>query len=387
MELAVWQLKQLIPKAKALPLPQLILGATVFVIMMSTVPVTTLGTLFVCAVSYVAHANDLAPVAALSPTDHARLLTQPPPFRTVFFPGHGSDLNQLGRYVGTEGLEPDMSHGTVEYAMPAHSRLSNSNSAHLIYHPCARLDDAMQPYGVRSLQRNEAITLRGYMAAVKYFLSTLWTGTRGGTMTLWDWRTDNIAQKNDVARGLSIVRSVLAGDTGNPAPPLVLFGASRGASVALQVAAALSPVEAERIGLLVIEGAFDDSERVMNFRFGGWLTPWIVRFLERFTEYRLSDARRTLEAAKTFPHTTIPILMVTSQLDSIVPPMCTETLAATLTRAGSKDVSVLTLTSSPHSSYATADTVDRRLYADALAAQYTGLVAKDKARKKDDKKQ
>jgi hypothetical protein len=287
---------------------------------------------------------------------------------TVFFPGTGvpvdsAHMAQLARYVGPAGL-PNGAH--------------DPNAARLIHHPWLGegLDglSTCQPWEFQRdthgwWQRYEDWVMS--LAVSRVFFSLVMevgTGIRDMTWvrTVAPSRI-NFAQTADVQHGLRVTRAAL---DAHPDARLVLFGTARGASVALQVAAALTPVEAARVALVVCESVIDDSQQLMRdkiTRAGAWVA---ARLLGWFTAWRPERAADTRWAAMTFPHTQVPVALVTSRNDTWVRPERSRVVHDALTGAGVQHVHWCELTRSPHGGYATHNESDRTAYAAFLSDVY-----------------
>jgi pimeloyl-ACP methyl ester carboxylesterase len=184
------------------------------------------------------------------------------------------------------------------------------------------------------------------------------------------WRV-NLAQRRDVTRALAYVRRALAR---NPYKRLVLFGSSRGAAVCLQVAAQLSAEEIKRIPMIVCEAPFTTVEDVINTRFAGLHNVQaFVRFVLRwFTSYdaRMNDTWSPLAAATDFPHKQLPIVLVRSAIDTVVPPHLTAFLGSVLRGAHVKNVHDIVLQHSAHSDFTSDNDEDRKHYVEELNVLY-----------------
>lgn len=173
-----------------------------------------------------------------------------------------------------------------------------------------------------------------------------------------DFRRFNVAQEGDVGHALIQTRAVMQS---RPHDVFVLFGTSRGSAVALQVAQLLTPEEASRVRFMVLEGIFTEARRVMELRFGSGITVTLERFLAYLTEYNPNSKTTPKSVAREFKHKEMPLLLVTSRVDTIVDPSLSDAMYKILSDRV-KHSHLLTLEHSPHSSYATWNQEDRALY-------------------------
>jgi len=173
-----------------------------------------------------------------------------------------------------------------------------------------------------------------------------------------DLRRFNVAQEGDLKHAMEQVTHQMKL---RPHDRFILFGTSRGAALALQVANALSEDDIKRVAFTVCEGVFDTAPAVMESRFGALVTKTLTWFLPKVTEYNPYHVQTPLWIAEHFKQPHHPVLMVTSQQDTVVPMEHTQRVfdamhpTATCRR-------LLVLIKSPHSSYATWDHTDRCLY-------------------------
>jgi predicted esterase len=175
------------------------------------------------------------------------------------------------------------------------------------------------------------------------------------------WWRINLAQQEDVEDALATVRGLL--NTQRHAR-LVIQGTSRGAAVALQVA--------PRVPLLVLEAPFTTVEDVIEARFA-WPLRWVVRaVLRTCTRYRAARNATwsPLAAAREFRHPKMPIVLVSSHADTIVPMDLTTRLAAALRTSGVAHVHEIKLSQSSHSSFSSEVDADRVDYVRELDALY-----------------
>lgn len=173
-----------------------------------------------------------------------------------------------------------------------------------------------------------------------------------------DFRRFNVAQRGDVNHALEQVLAIMAA---RPHDRFILFGTSRGAAVALQVACTLHKEHIDRVAFTVCEGVFDSAPAIIQSRFSGLVARFLTWALPRVTAYDTEHTFTPLHAAKHFINTEHPVLLVTSLKDQVVSPEHTKRVYNALVQRAPK-AQLLTLCESPHSSYATWKDVDRLAY-------------------------
>ncbi len=142
--------------------------------------------------------------------------------------------------------------------------------------------------------------------------------------------------------------------------------------------------EQARVGLVVLEGAFDSVPSVAAARYGTWLGGTLLPLLLSWTTRYDPAASTPLELAQGFPWH-VPVAVITSKVDWQVPMVNTLCVrdAILKARAGVKDaaaVHTLILETSHHSRYATDNIEDQtryRQFMDALYAQYVPTATND----------
>ncbi len=280
---------------------------------------------------------------------------------TVFFPGNGADITQAARYTGPNGFT-DVYNGHVVHRDAARlivGKVYTGNGD--------PLGHDVLPHGLSYAYLSDPYAGIIVPAYLRGFLS----GVRGGAMVAHAPTEYNFGQTADVEQGLRIVRGAMAAEPERQRK-FILFGTSRGAAVALQVAARLTAEEAGRVRFLWLEGCFTDVPRVLTYRFGAWLGAFVGWVLARVTRYA-PGAPTPLDAARAFPHKEMPVLLVTSRADAIVDPLMTSALYDALPQVEPWK-RVLILDTSPHSDYATDNVADRARYAETLTGMYNAFI-------------
>ncbi len=292
----------------------------------------------------------LPDVAARLPNDEM--------LHTLFFPGSLSDLTQAARYMGPRGFKLPQNGGSRVYHRDAALLFSNLWIA--------------QPHGVVETYWS---TRTPYAFDVTPLLRGFLTGVRGGFDVEHRWWKWNLAQTDDVAHGLRMVRDAFA-RCENENHQFILYGVSTGAATALQVAALLTPEELRRVRFMVLEGIFNNVNDMLTYRFGKVLGAVVSAVLVSFTRYSPSHAATPLSVARAFPHKDLPIALVTSEADSVVDPAMVKRIRNALRdEAGVKFVDFLKLRDSPHSDYATHNKDDRNGYVEFMSQMYDRTAA------------
>lgn len=236
-------------------------------------------------------------------------------YTTIFLAGNGDSISQAAYYTGQEGID-GMS------AVPSIRTLINPSR--------------QDPFDVD----------RGWTATLLYPFYYLLYLTFHAGRPVWNlqpyWtRPDriNLAQQDDLSHAAEQIERT-SGD-------IVLYGVSRGASVAISVLSRLDPSTLKRIKLVVAEAPFDSVESVLNHRCSWWQRP-LIRLLLKLTRYR-ADGITPLALVPTLPKT-IPIVVVVSRVDDVVGYRSTMNLHRAL-KAHVHRVDLIKLERSSHGGY------------------------------------
>jgi hypothetical protein len=148
--------------------------------------------------------------------------------------------------------------------------------------------------------------------------------------------------------------------------PCILYGVSRGAAATIN---ALAYHKYQNVRLVILEACYDKHRTVFYHQFGSCLVPLIEMGMGAMTDYCPNDMP-PIDAAKGHIPTEIPIGLVTSRVDRVVPAGNTYRLAAAMRGAGHDKVHVLTLQHSHHGHYGMQNSTDRAAYLHWLHALY-----------------
>jgi predicted esterase len=278
---------------------------------------------------------------------------------TVFFPGNSGDITQLALYVGPTGFVLPREGGQHVYHRNAAGVFPKEQTLWLGRAPTG--EDVL-PHGLAYYYRNP---MGGEChVSMSPLVRGFFTGVRGGPDVVHHLTRYNFGQHDDVTHGLRVIRAAMAA---HPTKRVILFGASRGAAVALQVAARLTNEEAARVRLVVLEGCFTDVPRVLNYRFTSLLGPVVNTLLSWVTAYNPEDQATPLRAAQALSHA-FPVALVASHADRVVPHAMTTELYEALPSGQRKHV--LMLNRSAHSDYATGNEEDRAAYVAFMSDLY-----------------
>lgn len=269
----------------------------------------------------------------------------------IFYPGNGAAEHQILAYVGTQG-RADVTPGTAAHSTPLIPRDS----------PAV----ALAPY--------DTAPVAPWLNTLLNWLPCPCLQFRGVRYRWIAVDKMNVAQRPDVEHALIETLAVMR--AAPPAQRFVLFGVSRGAAVALQVAHLLPRVMAARVQGVVAEGVFAVLDEMVAYRFGGW--AWLARLSMRWCTAIYDKASRDgwltpEQTAARFQHPDMPILVVTSLADRVVPTEQSQRVyRALIHEAYCTRARLVKLTLSPHSDYATAFPPDMDTYRDALDDMYRG---------------
>jgi hypothetical protein len=273
---------------------------------------------------------------------------------TYFYPGLGGSWMQALRYVGPEGLNGS----SLPNAPLLMYSMRPINPPEVVYGG-ARWPLLSVPWVFMGMITRIGVALHGIKNPMAYFLNVPLT---------------SFAQHGDQYRFLSALRSEASDSRVKNARCLVLAGSSRGASTVLGAVAQMTPEELNRVGLVLLEGAFDTVPAVARARFGPYLGALVTWVLTWATSYDPSSPT-PLDLAKSFP-AKVPVAFVTSEADTVVPMAHTLALrdAVVAARGGNAaHVHTLILKKSWHSFYANQDLEDQtayRAFVDSLYRKY-----------------
>lgn len=157
-----------------------------------------------------------------------------------------------------------------------------------------------------------------------------------------------------------------------PDNPKILWGASKGAATTFN-ALAYYNTEYTNVKLVVVEGCYDSlfntiSDRVHPIVKKLGLHKKLHSLIGMLTEYDPFGIS-PLKSVEKFP-ADIPVVFVTSKIDTVVPPQRTRHLANTLAARGKNDVYLIELSNSCHRGYTVDNDDDIRLYQNGLHAIY-----------------
>ncbi len=176
----------------------------------------------------------------------------------------------------------------------------------------------------------------------------------------------NCAQASDVAHALGYTKRTLA-DMIKLGKRAVMFGRSRGSLVALHVFLCLNDEERKHVAFLLLEGAFYDSRSVSRSRYGTGVASWITWILPWISEWRPTGYDIFRHELRTLRDNKVPIAIVTSMADQVVPVENANELYEVLRGYQQRaPLGFLTLTHSSHDGYAYEHDDDRDAYAKLL---------------------
>jgi hypothetical protein len=272
---------------------------------------------------------------------------------TYFYPGLGGSWMQALRYVGPAGLNG--------------SYLPN---APLLMYSVESIDppevsfvsDSWLTSGVlwifTVVITRIGVALHGIENPVTYFLNVPLT---------------SFAQRNDQAQ----LRAALMSKPLELDRTTIIAGTSRGASTVLCTMSQMPREQQDRIGLVILEGAFDTVPNIARARFGPNFGSFITWVLTWATFYDPA-APTPLDLAKSFP-AKVPVAFITSKADAVVPMAHTLALRDAVVRARDGDtthVHTLILEKSGHSFYSNQDLGDQTLYREFMDSLYRSYIVK-----------
>jgi len=144
---------------------------------------------------------------------------------------------------------------------------------------------------------------------------------------------------------------------------VVLFGVSRGAATILNF---ISENNLSEVKAIVCESCFDSIPSLLSYRFP-FLQKIALRFIETFTMFK-KDGPSPIVSVNKIPE--IPILLITSLKDEIVPFQCVVNLYIALKNSGHKNTYLLILKNSTHLNYMLDDPEDKKNYEQTVHTFY-----------------
>lgn len=201
-----------------------------------------------------------------------------------------------------------------------------------------------------------------------------------------DWRQFNLGQSKDMQTFGDALQSHRAQF---PDLPIVLYGVSRGAATVVNFVASATPEQLKDVVGIVLEGCPDSLRSIIQDKLS-WLCYWplggmvakVVSLVERcwelVTSYS-STGPSPLDNIDKIPEH-IPVLLVTSLGDKLVPLACTQRLLSKLN--GRQNVQTVVLPTASHPRYTRCEP-DCSLYWQAIWDFYDGLIT-DKGQTKDE---
>lgn len=181
----------------------------------------------------------------------------------------------------------------------------------------------------------------------------------------------NVGGENDVKQHQDALAKCIQDKILPENKQLVLFGCSRGAATTFTSVATCPPELQQHIKLVIVEAPFDTVENVLSL--SSWTPNLQSTLLNGFTIYK-TDQLSPLEAAMSFP-LDLPIAFITSNIDTRVPPECTQNIIDRLRNRGHQKIYHLQLKNSPHSSMSLYDEDDKLEYLNFLNNLYNKYIS------------
>ena len=174
----------------------------------------------------------------------------------------------------------------------------------------------------------------------------------------------NLAQEKDLALFKQVYDKHLAElqDVDGKAQSIVLYGTSRGSATVFNFCALYRPSE---VKALVCEGLFDSIEHIFtetkSVRVRG-----MIKLLPKVTEFK-HDGILPIKVAQEIPRD-MPVLLITSLKDKVVPHACTMNVYRTLRETGHTNVHILVCKKASHIGYPWCS--EKKLYESVVHAFY-----------------
>jgi len=176
-----------------------------------------------------------------------------------------------------------------------------------------------------------------------------------------NWKKCDLGQNGDIAEHKRRYEICMQE---HPDSDVILYGASRGAATTFN-AAALNKYDTSRIKLVVLESCYDSIPSILRAWYPRMCSQvkicfFIQKILSFCTGYRY-DGVSPEKVIDSFP-SEVPVVFITSKVDTIVPHRCTTHIAQMLAERGKNAVYLLELQYSPHPEYAIYNDEDKELY-------------------------
>lgn len=272
---------------------------------------------------------------------------------TVFFQGNRESRTQAARYTGKEGLDIYVSNGQIEH-------IFNPTAPQLLHNLFLynELNDVEYGFSWNPLH---------WCSSVAHQLHSWYFNIYGtACMPHNKWSLMNIAGDEDITQCVNAIKECIKKCSQQK---IVLFGCSRGASSLIVALTRLSLSEIEHINLVILEAPFA-SVPSLAYEYSPTLAPHFLTLLERCTLFQ-REQFSPLEAVASdkFP-LTLPLLFVTSEVDTTVPVLNTMQLIDVLRKRDHQELTHLKLKHSEHSMMSLQDKEDQDSYYAELQRLY-----------------
>jgi len=187
-----------------------------------------------------------------------------------------------------------------------------------------------------------------------------------------DWYKCDLGQNSDIAQHKCKYELCTQE---YPDADIILYGASRGAATTFN-AVALNKYDTSRIKLIVLESCFDSIPSLLRSWYPRMCSQakiccMVQKLLSLGTGYR-HDGPAPEKLVNCFP-AHVPVVFVTSKIDTTVPSRCTKHMAQLLANRGENPVYLLELHCSSHPKYTIDDQEDRESYQRFMHTLYKNL--------------
>lgn len=280
---------------------------------------------------------------------------------TVFFQGNQASRVQATKYCGKEGLDIYVSHGNIEHVY-------NPDSPRLLYNlfRYPELNDVAYGWSWNPWH---------WFFMVLHWLRQWQFNIYGTSCTPHNkYSFMNVGGPEDVAQCVLAIKLCIAKHADKQ---IVLFGTSRGAATVLLALPRLSTEELSHIKLVIAEAPFASVSSVLyeTMPFAQTTVPLFISLLEYFTQYR-RDQHSPLEAvaSKQFP-LDMPLVFVTSDIDTTVPVANTKQLITVLQQRNHQALHHIPLKHSHHSWMSLHNEEDKTFYDVELHRLYRKYLA------------
>lgn len=300
------------------------------------------------------------------------------PFNTIFYQGNASSQTQVLKYIGNDKVVATT--GQTMWCTGRNNLKPINIATNVIFTP-EIADVNLKPFDSYLSYLNPI----NWVASGTTYLCNRRNGFQFETLSAVPesvvyhvplFKNISIGQRTDIESHKKRYQHWLASKDRHDIA--VFLGVSRGTAATF---CALAEENYEKAQLVILEGAIDSVENVIENRAKKLLHPYlapkakntITSAFRFFKDHNIMqydpDGPSPLKYVDRFPEN-IPVVFITSKADAIVPRENTERIARALADRGKNEVYLLILERSSHPNYMFDDEIDRKTYQNFIHAIY-----------------